>query len=99
MYQNLKLWKKLTKADEVRNRIKDKHQAESLRIYLNNENDDISVKLLQKEVSKLLIEDLNEEFFAVFQNRYKVTSTPILSGSYMDNPMQKKSVLYYFEKV
>lgn len=90
---------RLLKADKVSEFIKNQFSLSHITIALNMINDDINVELNQREVTSELLTALKEKLGTVYQSRYKIRPTPILSGSYMDNPMSRATVLYLFEKM
>lgn len=79
--------------------MKNRFKLSQLILRLNMLNDDINVELLQREAKVEVLLLLEEKLNEVFCCRYRAKRQPILSGSYVDNPMCRATVLYNFEMV
>lgn len=90
---------KLTRADKVCEFVKNRFKLSHLVISLNMSDENINVELLQKEAGIEVLLVLEQKLNEAFRCRYKVHRFPILSGSYMKNPLCKATVLYNFEKL
>lgn len=86
-------------AETISAQIKQKFGLTVFELSLNTFNENINIKLLQSEATQELLTAVSESLSINYRNRYIFKSAPILSGSYMDNPMQKKTAIYYFEKI
>lgn len=86
-------------AEAISAQIKQKFGLTVFELSLNTFNENINIKLLQSEATQELLTTVSESLSINYNNRYIFKSAPILSGSYMDNPIHKKTALYYFEKV
>ncbi|MBS4760930.1 MAG: hypothetical protein KHX03_09565 [Clostridium sp.] len=90
---------KFEKAEILKQRVKKTCNLSFLHIGINTLNDNVNVELNQKEVSQEVLNTLKNELGNMFQSSYRILPTPILSGTYMDNPVRTSKVLYNFEKI
>ena len=89
---------KLIAANTVCESIKRKFNLSHMFIRLNMMNDDINIELCHAETTKDVLNAIQAELGKIYGGSYSVMPTPILSGSYVDNPIHKTTALYRFHK-
>lgn len=86
-------------AQLVSEEINEKFELSLFEMSLNALNQNICIKMLKSEATEAVLSAINHSLCVNYHTTFIFKSTPILSGSYMDNPFQKKTALYHFEKV
>lgn len=90
---------KFEKAEMLKQRVKKMCNLSFLHIGINTLNDNVNVELNQKEATQEVLSTLKNELCNIYQCSYRILPTPILSGSYTDNPVRTPKILYNFEKI
>lgn len=90
---------KVEQVEKIKNRIKTVYELSYLHIGVNTLNDNINIELNQNEATQTLLNAIKQELDNVFNCSYRILPTPILSGSYIGNPLRTPKLLYNFEKI
>lgn len=86
-------------AETISEEINEKFELSLFEMSLNALNQNICIKMLKSEATEAVLSAITHSLCVNYHTTFIFKSTPILSGSYMDNPFQKKTAIYYFEKV
>lgn len=86
-------------AETISEEINEKFELSLFEMSLNALNQNICIKMLKSEATEAVLSAITHSLCVNYQTTFIFKSSPILSGSYMDNPISKASVLYLFEKV
>lgn len=86
-------------AQVVSEEINSMHQLSVFEMSLNDLNQNICIKMVKSEATESVLSAITKSLCINYHTTFLFKSTPILSGSYMDNPMQRKTAIYHFEKV
>lgn len=85
-------------AESISKEINEKFNLSLFEMSLNALNQHICIKMIKSEATEAVLSAITHSLCVNYHTTFVFKSTPILSGSYMDNPLQKKTAIYHFER-
>ena len=85
-------------AQDVSVEIRSRFELSVFEMSLNDLNQNICVKMLKSEAAEDVLNAIAQSLSINYRTRY-IFRSALASGSYTDNPFQKKTEIYHFEVV